>query len=51
VILSGNEGIYNNSTEKVSNTNPSDGINLDAMLASKSASQFKERGIEVILDV
>jgi hypothetical protein len=37
-MLSWIDGLYKISIEKVSGINPSDGINLDATLASKSAS-------------
>jgi hypothetical protein len=49
-ILSGIEGMYKISTEKVSGINPLEGINLDTTLASKLVSQFRERGTELILN-
>jgi hypothetical protein len=41
--------LYKSSIEKVSGINPSEGINLDCTLSSKSVSQFRERGTKLIL--
>ena len=49
VILSGTDGLKNNSMENISGLNPWDGINFDATLASRSALAFCILGTEEIL--
>ena len=44
VTLSGIEGLYINSIEKVCGDKPFDGFSLDAILSNRSASKFYDLG-------
>ena len=50
MTLSGIEGLYINSIEKVYGDKPSGGISLDVVLASKSALKFWDLGTNLILN-
>ena len=49
--LSGIEGLYINSIEKVCGDKPSSGISLDAVLANRYVSKFCDIGTYLILNV
>ena len=51
MTLSGIEGLYINSIEKVCGDKPSGRISLDAVLANRSASKFYDLGTYLMLNV